>query len=304
MIVPPLEKGVAVGSSEVTATVEVGCDVVACLGGRLEVIGRRTLNDGDCDVDSKLGMDVCIVTEDCSGCLIALVPRMSELDSGRTTGTLVPRTSELDSGRTTGTLVPRTSELDSGRTTGTLVPRMSELDSGRTTGTLVPRTSELDSGRTTGTLVPRMSELDSGRTTGTLVPRMSELDSGRTTGTLVPRTSELDSGRTTGTLVPRTSELDSGRTMGTLVPRTSELDPGRTSGTLLEEETGRAVGDEETSVASVATSLEVTTAVVNGRVAAGDDVIAKLFNNCVDEGNCRSLESAPTVELGVGLGTI
>ena len=256
MIVPPLEKGVAVGSSEVTATVEVGFDVVACLGGRLEVIGRRTLNDGDCDVDSKLGMDVCIVTEDCSGCLIALAPRMSELDSGRTTGTLVPRTSELDSGRTTGTLVPRTSELDSGRTTGTLVPRMSELDSGRTTGTLVPRTSE------------------------------------------------LDSGRTTGTLVPRTSELDSGRTMGTLVPRTSELDPGRTSGTLLEEETGRAVGDEETSVASVATSLEVTTAVVNGRVAAGDDVIAKLFNNCVDEGNCRSLESAPTVELGVGLGTI
>ena len=32
VVVPPLGKGVAVGNTDVTGTVEAGCDVVACLG--------------------------------------------------------------------------------------------------------------------------------------------------------------------------------------------------------------------------------------------------------------------------------
>ena len=124
-------------------------------------MGRSKLDDGNCDINSKLGDGVCNDTEDCSGWLRILVPRMSVLDSGSTPGTLVPRMSVLDSGSTLGTLVPRMSVMDS----GTLVLWMIVLDSGSTLGTLVPRMSVMDS----GTLVLRMIVLDSERTLGTLL---------------------------------------------------------------------------------------------------------------------------------------
>ena len=52
-------------------------------------MGRSKLDDGNCDINSKLGDGVCNDTEDCSGWLRILVPRMSVLDSGSTPGTLV-----------------------------------------------------------------------------------------------------------------------------------------------------------------------------------------------------------------------
>ena len=80
-------------------------------------MGRSKLDDGNCDINSKLGDGVCNDTEDCSGWLRILVPRMSVLDSGSTLGTLVPRMSVMDS----GTLVLRMIVLDSERTLGTLL---------------------------------------------------------------------------------------------------------------------------------------------------------------------------------------
>jgi len=128
-------------------------------------MGRSKLDDGNCDINSKLGDGVCNDTEDCSGWLRMLVPRMSVLDSGSNPGILVPRMSVLDSGSTPGMLVPWMSVLDSGSNPGMLVPRMSMLDSGSTPGALVPRMSVMDS----GTLVLRMSVMDSERTLGTLL---------------------------------------------------------------------------------------------------------------------------------------